>query len=62
MGHSFSAKEKSVRKLWLILTIISILIWPLVTWGTLAYVAKYEPIPTNWYYLSLKLRKMNKSH
>ena len=47
MSHAFTPKEKSLRKQWLVLTVISILIWPLVTLIMLAMIAKKEQIPSN---------------
>ncbi len=47
MSHSFNPKERSLRKQWLVLSIISILIWPLVTLGMLAFIAEKEAIPAN---------------
>jgi hypothetical protein len=57
MSHSFSPHEKSLRKQWLVLSIIAILAWPLITLGFLSYLSKKEHVPAEayWVYLAVAL-------
>ena len=45
MTHQFTPKEKSLRKQWLVLSLIAILAWPIITLGFLAYLNSKEPVP-----------------
>jgi hypothetical protein len=45
MAHAFTPKEKSLRKLWLIVSVIAILAWHIITLIFMAYVSMKEHIP-----------------
>jgi hypothetical protein len=57
MSHSFSPHEKSVRKQWLIISIIAILAWPLITLGFMSFLSRKEHVPVGayWVYLIVAL-------
>ena len=57
MSHAFNSHEKSVRKQWLILTIIALLAWPLLTLIFFTVLSKQEQVPGSvyWIFVSMAL-------
>jgi hypothetical protein len=51
MSHSFNPHEKSVRKLWLVISVIAILAWPLITLGFMTFLSRKEHVPASIYWI-----------
>ena len=57
MSHSFNSHEKSLRKQWLVISIIAILAWPLITLGFMSFISRKEHVPAGvyWVYFAVAL-------
>jgi hypothetical protein len=57
MSRSLNHHEKSLRKQWLVISIIAILAWPLITLGFMTFISMKEHIPAGiyWVYLVIAL-------
>lgn len=57
MSRSLNPHEKSLRKQWLVISIIAILAWPLITLGFMTFISRKEHIPAGiyWVYLVIAL-------
>lgn len=57
MSRSLNPHEKSLRKQWLVISIIAILAWPLITLGFMTFISRKEHIPPGiyWVYLVVAL-------
>jgi hypothetical protein len=53
MSHAFNSHENSLRKQWLVLSIIAILAWPLITLGFMSYISSREHVPSEIYWVYL---------
>ena len=53
MSHSLSSHEKSLRKQWLVISIIAILAWPLITLGFMTFILRKQHVPGAVYWVSL---------
>ncbi len=53
MSHSFNSHEKSLRKQWLVISIIAILAWPLITLGFMSFILRKQHVPGAVYWVSL---------
>ena len=57
MSRDFTPKEKSLRKQWLIISLIAILAWPIITLAFMSYISMKEHVPQGVYlvYLAVAL-------
>lgn len=57
MSRSLNPHEKSLRKQWLVISIIAILAWPLITVGFMTFISTKEHVPAGiyWVYLVIAL-------
>ncbi|HEY5235512.1 MAG TPA: hypothetical protein VIJ14_04990 [Rhabdochlamydiaceae bacterium] len=57
MSHSLNPHEKSLRKQWLVISIIAILAWPLITLGFMSFISRKEHVPAGvyWVYFGVAL-------
>ncbi len=55
MTHIFTPKEKSLRKQWLVFSLIAIVAWPIVTLGFLAYVNFKTAVPASIYFVYISV-------
>jgi hypothetical protein len=55
MSHSFNSHEKSLRKQWLVISIIALLAWPLITLGFMTFISRKQHVPSEvyWVYLTI---------
>ncbi len=55
MSHSFNSHEKSLRKQWLVISIIALLAWPLITLGFMTFISRKQHVPGEvyWVYLTV---------
>jgi hypothetical protein len=55
MKHSLNPHEKSLKKQWLVISIIAILAWPLITLAFMTFISRKEHIPASiyWVYFSI---------
>ncbi len=51
MSRSLNPHEKSLRKQWLVISIIAILAWPLITLGFMTFISRHEHIPAGIYWV-----------
>jgi hypothetical protein len=51
MSHSLNPHEKSLKKQWLVISIIAILAWPLITLGFMTFLSRKEHIPAGVYWV-----------
>src|SRR5579863_6561848 len=51
MSRSLNSHEKSLRKQWLVISIIAILAWPLITLGFMTFISRKEHIPAGIYWV-----------
>jgi hypothetical protein len=51
MSRSLNSHEKSLRKQWLVISIIAILAWPLITLGFMTFISSKEHIPAAVYWV-----------
>jgi hypothetical protein len=51
MSRSLNSHEKSLKKQWLVISIIAILAWPLITLGFMSFISRKEHIPAEVYWI-----------
>ncbi|HEX2580076.1 MAG TPA: hypothetical protein VHK67_06725 [Rhabdochlamydiaceae bacterium] len=51
MSHSFTTHEKSIRKQWLVVSVIAILAWPLIWLGFMSFISMKQPVPSEVFWI-----------